>query len=119
MTPAVVTDTAATADDNHLDLHDNNDDDDEAEGNDEAQTHAALLPHPRTTLDKNGGGDNNGSSGVSRGGSEGPGAKAKEQGGVLMAVRIMMDTGESASFFTAVGLSGMGAGVIDTFLFIR
>ncbi|CAN0074740.1 unnamed protein product [Ectocarpus sp. 6 AP-2014] len=115
VTPAVATDTAATADDIKLHLRD----DDEPEGNDEAQTHAALLSRPRTTSDKDGGGDNNGSSGPSRGDGEGPGAKAKEQGGVLMAVRIMMYTGESASFFMAVGLSGMGAGVIDTFLFIR
>lgn len=115
MTPAVATDTAATADDNHHRLHD----DDEPEGNDEAQTHAALLSRPRTTSDKDGGGDNNGISGASRCDGEGLGAKAKEQGGVLMAVRIMMYTGESTSFFMAVGLSGMGAGVIDTFLFIR
>ncbi|CAN0090201.1 unnamed protein product, partial [Ectocarpus sp. 13 AM-2016] len=31
----------------------------------------------------------------------------------------MLGTDESASFFTAVVLSGMGRGVIDTFLFIR
>ncbi|CAN0360065.1 unnamed protein product [Ectocarpus sp. 8 AP-2014] len=117
VTPAVAIDTAATADDYKLHLHD----DDEPEGNDEAQTHDALLSRPKTTSDKDGGGDSNGSSGPSRGDGdgEGPGAKAKEQGGVLMAVRIMMYTGESASFFMAVGLSGMGAGVIDTFLFIR
>ncbi|CAM9324048.1 unnamed protein product [Ectocarpus sp. 4 AP-2014] len=115
VTPSVSTDTAATADDSKVHLHE----DDELEGNDEAQTHAALLSRPRTTSDKDGGSDNIGSGGPSRGDGEGSGAKAKEQGGVLMAVRIMMYTGESASFFMAVGLSGMGAGVIDTFLFIR
>lgn len=39
--------------------------------------------------------------------------------GVCSAVRLMGGSAESASFFAAVGLSGMGAGVIDTFLFIR
>lgn len=41
------------------------------------------------------------------------------KGGVLEAVKILLGSTESASFFAAVGLSGMGAGVIDTFLFIR
>lgn len=36
-----------------------------------------------------------------------------------MAIGIMLGTDESASFFMAVVLSGMGRVVIDTFLFIR
>lgn len=39
--------------------------------------------------------------------------------GVLTAVRFMLGTPHKATFFAAVGLSGMGAGVIDMFLFIR
>lgn len=38
---------------------------------------------------------------------------------VLNVACIMLGTPYKASFFIAVGLSGMGAGVIDTFLFIR
>lgn len=38
---------------------------------------------------------------------------------MVSALKIMLGSRESASFFGAVGLSGMGAGVIDTFLFIR
>lgn len=43
----------------------------------------------------------------------------EEQGTVLAVVCVMFGTPYKASFFAAVGLSGMGAGVIDTFLFIR
>lgn len=43
----------------------------------------------------------------------------EDKGGVLTAIRIMLSTPHTASFFVAVGLSGTGAGVIDTFLFIR
>lgn len=43
----------------------------------------------------------------------------EEGGGVLLVVRLMLGNLHNASFFAAVGLSGMGAGVIDTFLFIR
>lgn len=43
----------------------------------------------------------------------------KEKDSVWTVVCIMLDTPYKASFFAAVGLSGMGAGVIDTFLFIR
>lgn len=39
--------------------------------------------------------------------------------GVLAAVRVMLATPYNATFFAAVGMSGMGAGVIDMFLFIR
>lgn len=42
-----------------------------------------------------------------------------EKGGVLSLVLIMLANAQNASFFASVGLSGMGAGVIDTFLFIR
>ena len=49
------------------------------------------------------------------GGAEG----AREKAGVVMAIGIMLGTDESASFFMAVVLSGMGRVVIDTFLFIR
>lgn len=48
-----------------------------------------------------------------------PGAMDKQDGGMMTAVRTMLGSIESASFFGAVCLSGMGAGVIDTFLFIR
>ncbi len=44
---------------------------------------------------------------------------ARKKGGVVMAIRIMLGADESATFFMAVVLSGMGKGVIDTFLFIR
>lgn len=39
--------------------------------------------------------------------------------GVLAIVRVMLATSHNATFFAAVGLSGMGAGIIDMFLFIR
>lgn len=42
-----------------------------------------------------------------------------EEGGVFSAVRIILGTTQSVTFFSAVVLSGMSAGVIDTFLFIR
>ncbi|CAB1096853.1 unnamed protein product [Ectocarpus sp. CCAP 1310/34] len=97
---------AAAAADNHLDLHDDDDDDDN-----EAQTtdgDALLEYHP---------GDSRTGGGGKREGGEEEGAG--EKAGVVMAIRIMLSTDESASFFTAVVLSGMGRGVIDTFLFIR
>lgn len=102
-TPATTTTiTAATvaagAADNHLDRYD--DDDAEAETNDGD----ALLesrPGDKSTDVK--------------GGGEG----TREKAGVVMAIRIMLSSDESASFFMAVVLSGMGSGVIDTFLFIR
>ncbi|CAM9243107.1 unnamed protein product, partial [Laminaria digitata] len=43
----------------------------------------------------------------------------EDKGSVLTVVCIMLGTPCKASFFAAVGFSGMGAGVIDTFLFIR
>lgn len=43
----------------------------------------------------------------------------EDKGSVLTVICIMLNTPYKASFFAAVGLSGMGAGVIDTFLFIR
>lgn len=43
----------------------------------------------------------------------------EDETGVLSTVWIMLGNFESASIFAAVGLSGMGFGVIDTFLFIR
>lgn len=43
----------------------------------------------------------------------------KEEVGVLAVVHVMLSTPHNATFFAAVGLSGMGAGVIDMFLFIR
>lgn len=42
-----------------------------------------------------------------------------EEGDMLAAVWAMLGTAGAASFFMAVVLSGMGAGVINTFLFIR
>lgn len=54
--------------------------------------------------------------------SGGGGDVTREDGSktsVVSTVWIMLDTFESASFFAAVCLSGMGSGVIDTFLFIR
>lgn len=90
---------AAAAADNHLDRYDD-EDDTEAQNDDDD---ALLESHP--------GGTN-----IGRNDSiEGP----REKAGVLMAIRIMLGTDESASFFVAVVLSGMGSGVIDTFLFIR
>lgn len=38
---------------------------------------------------------------------------------LLTVVRVMLGTPHTATFFAAVGLSGMGAGIINTFLFIR
>lgn len=38
---------------------------------------------------------------------------------VLEVIRIMLGTPHKASFFAVVGLSGMGTGVIGTFLFTR
>lgn len=38
---------------------------------------------------------------------------------MLLAVWVILSTARTASFFMAVVLSGMGAGVINTFLFIR
>lgn len=43
----------------------------------------------------------------------------EKEGHMLPAVWAMLGTARTASFFMAVVLSGMGAGVIDTFLFIR
>lgn len=43
----------------------------------------------------------------------------EKEGNMLPAVWAMLGTARTASFFTAVVISGMGAGVIDTFLFIR
>ena len=43
----------------------------------------------------------------------------EEKVGVLAVVHVMLSTPHNATFFAAVGLSGMGAGVIDMFLFIR
>lgn len=45
-------------------------------------------------------------------------AKDDQTEGVLTAWRIILGSTESATFFAAVGLSGMGMGLIDTFLFI-
>ena len=43
----------------------------------------------------------------------------EEEGGALSAAWFLLSTVPTASFFLAVVLSGMGAAVIDTFLFIR
>ncbi|CAM9175600.1 unnamed protein product [Laminaria digitata] len=45
--------------------------------------------------------------------------REEDKVGVLAVVRVMLGTPHNATFFAAVGLSGMGAGVIDMFLFIR
>lgn len=42
-----------------------------------------------------------------------------EKGSILSVVWLMLSTAEHASFFATVGLSGMGAGILDTFLLIR
>eukprot|EP00903_Cladosiphon_okamuranus_P013285 g12384.t2 len=97
------TSTAAAAADDHLDRY-NDEDDNEAQVND---SDALLESRP---------GDNNTvGDGKREQGAEG----ARENAGVAMAIRIMLGTDESASFFMAVVLSGIGSGVIDTFLFIR
>ncbi|CAM9669265.1 unnamed protein product [Pylaiella littoralis] len=102
---------AAAAADSFLGRYDDNDDFD----GDQSQTNVALLSWPAgTSSDKN----KTASGRNGSGGKGGARANVREEGGVLMAVRIMVSTDQSASFFTAVGLSGMGAGVIDTFLFI-
>ena len=41
-----------------------------------------------------------------------------EEHGAVSALSIMFGTSQDACFFTAVTLSGMGKGVIDTFLFV-
>lgn len=42
----------------------------------------------------------------------------QKEPGVLSALWIMFSTTQNASFFASVTLSGMGKGVIDTFLFV-
>lgn len=111
---------AAAAADNSLDSFNDNYEEEEECGadDDEAQLHATLLPRSvRLGLDGDKGLSD--SKDGSKKGARVTEAEETGQGGVLMAVRIMVSTDQSASFFTAVGLSGMGAGVIDTFLFIR
>lgn len=67
---------------------------------------------------RNGGADNiaNGSPGI-RDKAQTTTHEQKE-GGVLAALWIMFSTTQNASFFLSVTLSGMGKGVIDTFLFV-
>lgn len=96
---------AAAAADSHLDRYDDDDDDDK-----EAQTNDGDALLESGPGNKSTGGEVDGAGGAER---------ARDKAGVLMAIRIMLGTDESASFFMAVVLSGMGSGVIDTFLFIR
>lgn len=110
MVSTTTTSTAATvataAAENQHDRYDDDDDDDnEARTNDGD----ALLEYRP-------GDSSTGGEGKREGGAE---EGAGEKVGVVMAIRIMLGTDESASFFTAVVLSGMGRGVIDTFLFTR
>lgn len=46
------------------------------------------------------------------------GTPEQEGNGVLSAVWLMFSTPQNASFFTAVALSGVGKGIINTFLLI-
>lgn len=46
------------------------------------------------------------------------GTPKKEGNGVLSCVWLMFSTAQNASFFTAVALSGISKGIIDTFLFV-
>lgn len=63
--------------------------------------------------------DNNVENANPRTGDEGfRGTPKKEGSGVLSAVWLMFSTPRNASFFTAVVLSGMGKGIIDTFRFV-
>lgn len=99
-TPTATTVAAAAADD-EIDQYD---DDDEAQAN----ADDALLAS--RAVDRSTGGNCR---------TAQKGERAREKAGVLMAMKIMLGSDESASFFMAVVLSGMGSGVIDTFLFIR
>lgn len=70
------------------------------------------------------GGSRNGEDGEIEKGSPdiGDGAQCRthdqKETGVLSALRIMFSTPQNASFFVSVTLSGMGKGVIETFLFV-
>lgn len=66
-----------------------------------------------------GGRDGDGGGGVMAGDADEFGLKDEDEETVWSAVWLMMGNLQSASFFAAVGLSGMGVGIIDTFLFIR
>lgn len=111
---AAPTRAAAAAADNTLDSYNDDDDNDEEV---EAQTHDTLLPRPIGR--SSGRCDRVADAAGSRERARLQEAKERAEVGVLAVVRIMLATEQSASFFIAVGLSGMGAGVIDTFLFIR
>ena len=50
--------------------------------------------------------------------AQGGTSEQEEDPGVLAALWIMFSTTQNASFFVSVTLSGMGKGVIDTFLFV-
>ncbi|CAN0075716.1 unnamed protein product, partial [Discosporangium mesarthrocarpum] len=63
-------------------------------------------------------GGGGGGGGRGGGGGEGGGGKGSH-GGVGLALRVMMGSMDRFFFFSAVCLSGVGAGVIDTFLFVR
>ncbi|CAM9838261.1 unnamed protein product [Scytosiphon promiscuus] len=114
LTTTTTTAAAAAVADNVLDSY-NDDDDDDEEG--EAQTHDTLLPRSVGP----GSGRKGGAAADNEDGKSARLQRTSEQteGGVLAVVRIMLATDENASFFMAVVLSGMGAGVIDTFLVIR
>lgn len=92
-------DAAATAREGHLDVGDG----------------CITSPDQKKKCDNKdiGMGNNNNTSAHDDGLPEG------KEGGVLSALRVLLETPESASFFAATLLSGIAAGVIDTFLFIR
>lgn len=114
--PTAATAAAAAADDALDTCYDDDDEiDDDDEG--EAQTHDTLLPRSTGPRSGRGEGVTDTEDGSGRVRLQEANERPKE--GVLTVVRIMLATDQSASFFMAVGLSGMGAGVIDTFLFIR
>lgn len=66
-----------------------------------------------------GGRDGDRGGGVTVGSDDAFGVEDEKEETVSSVVRMMMGNLQSATFFAAVGLSGMGVGVIDTFLFIR
>lgn len=78
-----------------------------SDGGVDGQVEGLAISGPRSSL---------GQKRVETSASEPP---EEEEESVMAVVRIMLGTPHTASLFAAVGLSGMGAGIIDTFLFIR
>ncbi len=107
---------AAAAIAGHVEPHEGDADDDGG-----AADNLILAARERAddTLEPSGA-DNTGNIEIGRGtcAEEGEGEREKEQHGAVSALRIMFGTPQNARIFTALALSGVSKGVIDTFLFI-